>query len=255
MKIISNSVWNVIKNLIPSKKSCIGRPPLDPRKVLEGILFIIDSGAQWRLMPKEYGSKSAIHRTFRKWIREKVFEKIMYEAQAQYLASQDDNWLWFATDTSFSKAPLAKEWSGKNPTDRGKRGVKKSVVVDKNGAPLAVHVGAANTHDSQLLMLTINQLNMTFEKTAIIAADSAYDSKILRKKCSEKNIALISSVNKRRDKKRTSYTPNHRWIVEQTFGIFHWKRGLKTCWTKTQESFLAFVQLVAAERLFKLSRI
>ena len=96
---------------------------------------------------------------------------------------------------------------------------------------------------------------MTFRKTAILSADSAYDSKILRKKCSEKNIALISLVNRRRDKKRTSYTPNHRWFVEQTFGIFHWKRGLKTCWTKTQESFLAFVQLAPAERLFKRSRI
>jgi hypothetical protein len=76
----------------------------------------------------------------------------MNEARAQYLASQDDNWLWFATDTSFSKAPLTKEWSGKNGTDRGKRGIKKSFVVDKNGAPLAVHVGPRNVHDSQLLI-------------------------------------------------------------------------------------------------------
>ena len=42
MHIVSDSVWNVIKNLLPQKKSSVGRPRLDQKKVFEGIIFIID---------------------------------------------------------------------------------------------------------------------------------------------------------------------------------------------------------------------
>ena len=70
----------------------------------------------------------------------------MQEAKHYYFESKKEKCSWLATDTSYSKSPLATVWSGKNPTDRGKRGIKKSIIVDKNGAPLAVHVGAGNTH-------------------------------------------------------------------------------------------------------------
>jgi len=233
MHIVSDSVWNVIKNLLPQKKSSVGRPRLDQKKVFEGIIFIIDSGAQWRRMPKEYGSKSAIHRTFQEWKKAKIFKKIMQEAKHYYFESKKEKCSWLATDTSYSKSPLATVWSGKNPTDRGKRGIKKSIIVDKNGAPLAVHVGAGNTHDSKLLMDTIKELEMNFKTPVILAADSAYDAKILRTLCAKKNIALIASVNKRKNKNRHQYSANNRWIVEQTFGILSWLRGLKICWAKT----------------------
>jgi transposase len=39
MHIVSDSVWNVIKNLLPQKKSSVGRPRLDQKKVFEGIVF------------------------------------------------------------------------------------------------------------------------------------------------------------------------------------------------------------------------
>ena len=255
MQRISDSVWNVIKNVFPVKKSRVGRPPLDQKLVLEGIRFIIESGAQWKMMPKKYGSKSAVHRTFRLWIKGKVFENIMNIARAEYSKSQGEDWQWFAVDASFSKAPLAHEWSGKNPTDRGKKGVKKSIIVDQNGAPLAICVGPANVHDSKYLLPTINQLNRVFSKPAILAADSAYDAEILRKECAKKNIALLASTNKRKNKNAHIFKSKGRWIIEQFFGILHWKRGLKTCWAKTLESFLSFLQLTAAERLFKLARI
>ena len=49
---------------------------------------------------------------------------------------------------AYSKAPLAVDWSGKNPTDRGKRGVKRNIIVDINGASLAITTGPTNRHDS-----------------------------------------------------------------------------------------------------------
>jgi putative transposase len=48
---ISDSVWNEIKTIIPDKKTNIGRPLTDRKKVLSGILYIKVTGAQWRNLP------------------------------------------------------------------------------------------------------------------------------------------------------------------------------------------------------------
>lgn len=56
------------------------------------------------------------------------------------------------------KASLALEAVGKNPTDRGKMGIKRSVLTDENGLPLAVVLSGANTHDVKLLEDTLDHI-------------------------------------------------------------------------------------------------
>ncbi|OKV36166.1 IS5 family transposase, partial [Escherichia coli] len=61
-----------------------------------------------------------------------------------------------------TKSPLAGSGrlkkTGKNPTDRGKRGVKRSLMTDGNGLPLALVVAGANTHDIKLVADTLDAL-------------------------------------------------------------------------------------------------
>ena len=64
------------------------------------------------------------------------------------------------------KAPLALESVGKNPTDRGKLGTKRSVLTDKNGLPLAVVLSGVNTHDVKLLGDTLDRLVVERPKTS-----------------------------------------------------------------------------------------
>ncbi len=256
MNMISDSVWNEIKDLIPTKKIAVGRPEWDNRKTLEGIFLIVKTGMQWKFLPKELGKVSTVHGKFRRWIKNGVFEKIMEKAKKLYINSLDKPITWFASDSSHSKAPLANNWSGKNPTDRGKRGIKRSIIVDINGAPLAVYTGPSNKHDSKLFDQTF--YNLKPKKTGfakIMATDAAYDSQYARRLCKKYDFALLAATNIRRDKNKKKYNPSFRWIVERTFGWQSWFRGLKTCWTKTKNSFLAFLQLVSSVQLFKLGGI
>lgn len=48
--------------------------------------------------------------------------------------------------------------TGRNPTDRGKQGVKRSLMTDANGLPLSLVVAAANTHDIKLVADTLDGL-------------------------------------------------------------------------------------------------
>jgi len=249
MYIISDLLWKEIKSELPIKKSNLGRPEWSPRKTLEGVFFILTTGAQWRFLPREYGFKSTVHGKFRKWVKMGVFNKIMNKAKSFYIKSNRRLGNWAAIDTSHSKAPFA-NWAGKNPTDRRKHGIKKSIIVDINGAPLAVIVGPSNKHDSKFFAPTLNELNLN--NFDIITADSAFDSKELRDLSQENKITLKAATNKRRKKECKNYRPAARWIVERTFGWLVWHRGIKTCWAKTKSSFLAFVQFAASAQLFRM---
>lgn len=255
MKMIPDLLWKEIEMVIPARKSMLGRPPLPSRQVLEGVFYVLKTGIQWKYLPGEFGAPSTIHGRFRSWTKEGVFEKIMEKAKKFYLQSNHKNFNWYAEDTCSCKAPFAIE-GGRNPTDRGKRGMKKSIIVDFNGAPLAVSVGPANHHDSKFLGKTIENLpDVNSDTLKILAADSAFDSKCLRKYCKERNIVLLAATNLRRNKKKKKYKPSCRWIVERTFGWLSWYRGLKICWTKTTESFLAFLIIAASVQLFRMGGI
>lgn len=56
-----------------------GRPPMDKRDALRGILWVLDDGAKWKGLPRKFGSKSAVHRWFTTWVRAGVFERLMRE--------------------------------------------------------------------------------------------------------------------------------------------------------------------------------
>jgi transposase len=69
---ISDETWNIITDLLPDEKpkNTIGRPAIPFRKVLDGILYVLRTGCQWKmLLPKEYGSGSTCHRRFQQWVQ------------------------------------------------------------------------------------------------------------------------------------------------------------------------------------------
>lgn len=252
MKHISDELWCEIEKLIPHKETTVGRPEFDRRKALNGMIYILHSGAKWDHLPEKYGYPTTVHGKFMKWARAGVFNKIMIKSREYYRKRNSKN-NWFAFDTISRKAPFA-QFGGKNPTDRAKRGIKHLVLVDRKGAPLFVDVAPANRHDAKLLKPIINQMRKS-KQVRVLAADSAFDVKRLRSECKNKNIALIAVPNRRRRKNVHVFQVPHRWIVEQTFGILSWHRGLKTCWAKTRESALSFLQIACSLRLFKMSGV
>ena len=75
---IPDEFWDEIKLSLPSEKAnnTIGRPIIPFRKVVDGIFYVLRTGCQWKMLPKEYGSGSTCHRRFQEWIMSKVFQKL-----------------------------------------------------------------------------------------------------------------------------------------------------------------------------------
>lgn len=249
MSRIPDILWKSIETILPRKKSLRGRPAMNPRTAMEGIFYILRTGGQWSELPRYFGAPSTVHGKFLKWARMGVFQSILDVAKKFYLSHNQEN-IWYAIDASHSKAPLA-NFSGKSPVDRGKRGIKKTILVDRKGAPLAVVIGAGNTHDSEFFEEILQKI--PYKKVPqILAADSAYDCKKFKKLSAQQNIAFISATNRRRKKDITPIYPLHRWIVERTFGWFSGYRGLKTCWTKTKIAYESLCLFAASIQLFRM---
>ncbi len=74
---IPDALWERIDLLIPVYQANPkgGRPRLPMRKVVGGILYVLATGCQWKAMPQQFGSGSAIHAYFQEWVEAGVFEE------------------------------------------------------------------------------------------------------------------------------------------------------------------------------------
>ena len=76
---ISNCEWERIKDKLPVERTGKrGRPAKNNRIILNGMLWIVRTGAQWREMPECYGPWQSVYARFRKWQKDGVWEKIFH---------------------------------------------------------------------------------------------------------------------------------------------------------------------------------
>jgi transposase len=105
---ISDKLWNEIKNIFPKEKplKTVGRPIVRYRKVIDGILYVLRTGCQWKMLPKEYGSGSTCHRRFQQWNRLNIFKKVWTRLLKIYHDLIGINWTWQSIDSISVKSPL-----------------------------------------------------------------------------------------------------------------------------------------------------
>jgi len=78
---LTDEQWELLGSLVPRKAAHTGRPPKDPRVMLNGILWILATGAPWRDLPERFGSCKTVHRYFSEWRRTGVFSAIIEALQ------------------------------------------------------------------------------------------------------------------------------------------------------------------------------
>src|SRR5882762_2600315 len=116
--------WERIREHFPEENvpdSRPGRKPIPTRRVLEAVLWILNTGAQWHMLPQGYPNYKTVHRRFQHWCREEVLRKVLTDlANTLREEGEIDEWECFI-DATFASAKGGGEEIG--PTRRGK-GVK-----------------------------------------------------------------------------------------------------------------------------------
>jgi len=129
---LTDQLWERFAPLIPARpgrdpnreyqrKPGGGRHVADPRKTLEGILYVLRTGCQWNAVPRCYGGSATIHRYFQQWARAGFFQAAWKTGLMAYIELDHIDWEWQSIDGAMTKAPLGGEATGPNPTDRGKK--------------------------------------------------------------------------------------------------------------------------------------
>jgi len=229
-----------------------GRKREDPRKILDALIFRFRTGCQWNQLPAYLGDDATVHRTFQRWVRLGLCERIW----SLLVAECDDlglvEWDWQAVDGTLGKARGGGDLIGPNPTDRAKNGTKKSLLVDGQGGPLSVVVAPANVNDHLLLEGTIAAVVVerpapTRRKPQHLCLDAGYDNAPSREVLSEHGYqGHIRSGGEAPPAPGAKKYPARRWVVERTIAWLSKCRGLLIRYEKKAANFLALLMLACA---------
>jgi len=105
---LTDEQWELIKRLVPHKVARTGRPPKDPRLMLNGIFWILGTGAPWRDLPERFGPWQTVYDHFAKWRREGVFARVVEALQVKLDEKGLIDWeLWCVDGASVRAARAA----------------------------------------------------------------------------------------------------------------------------------------------------
>jgi putative transposase len=154
---------------------------------------------------------------------------------------------------------------GKNPTDRGKIGTKKSVLVDGDGGPLGAVIAGANVLERRMLRATIEAIVVerpepTEDQKQHLSLDGGYDNPTGREAASEAQYTPHIHCGREQTKasdRRPGYKPR-RWVVERTLAWLSKCRAILVRYDKKDGNYLGLIQLACAlywyRRLDRLGR-
>ncbi|MGC2460323.1 MAG: IS5 family transposase [Steroidobacteraceae bacterium] len=247
--------WEWIREHFPEENVPDGRPgrkPTPTRKVLEAVLWILNSGAQWHMLPQYYPHYKTVHRRFQHWCSNEVLRTVLTDLASSLRdeGAVDESECFI--DTTFSAAKGGGDQIGKSKHGKG---VNIMAIVDRHGLPPAVSAHAANHHEVTLVQLSFD-FYMIEAKPDNLIGDRAYDSDPLDAQLREQRIEMIAPHKSNRSKRKTQDGRRLRryerhWIVERFFAWLRWQRRLLVRWEYYAPNFLGFVQLASIAILLR----
>src|SRR5262249_27422751 len=237
---LADHEWAAIKPMLPNKPR--GVPRVNDRRVLNGIFWVLRSGAPWRDLPDNFGPYTTCYNRFVRWRRAGVWAKIM-----SALASAHDAAVQMI-DTSIVRvhqhgACITRNRKQSMGRSRGGLTSKIHALVDTNGLPVRLSLTAGEAHDNRLAGELLSRLK---SKTMLLA-DRGYDADWIRALAAKKGAwANIPPRCNRSDPICFSpYLYRARNLVERFFNKIRHCRRVATRYDRLAANYLAFVQLAS----------
>ena len=234
---LTDEQWERIRKHFPEEHipdGRAGRKPIPTRHVLEAVLWILNTGAQWHMLPQSYPNYKTVHRRFQTWCCNEILRLVLTDVanELRENGALDEEECFI--DATFVMAKGGGSEIG--PTKRGK-GMKIMAIVDRHGLPLSVSTHAANHHEVRLVQLCFD-FYMIEAKPENLIGDRAYDSDPLDEELRNDGIEMIAPHRSNRSKPPTQDRRRlsrymRRWLVERFFAWIQWQRRILVRWSIT----------------------
>lgn len=259
-RLVPDELWSVVEPLIPKRRRSPkgGRPPVDDRQALTGILFVLKTGIPWEFLPQEMGCGCGMTcwRRLRDWQAAGVWDKLHRSLLNRLREADRIDWSRAAVDSSSVRAVGGGRKTGPNPTDRRRAGSKHHVITDGSGVPLKVILTGANRHDVTQLIPLVDGIPAIAgvpghprRRPDSIYADRAYDSEPHRNELRKRGIEPFLA---KRNTDHGSGLGIYRWVVERTISWLHNFRKLRIRFDRRDdihEGFLTLGESLICHRL------
>ena len=234
---LSDYEWTAIKPMLPNKPRGVRR--VNDRRVLNGIFWVLRSGAPWRDLPETYGPRTTCYNRFVRWRRAGVWDQIMDALAAGHDAAVQ------MIDTSVVRvhqhgACIADNNHQDMGRSRGGLTSKIHAVVDTNGLPVHLALTPGEAHDNRLCSVLLSAL---LPQTMLLA-DRGYDADWIRELARQQG-AWANIPPKRNRKDPICFSPylyRARNLIERFFNKIKQCRRVATRYDKLAANYLAFVK-------------
>ncbi|MFC8230703.1 IS5 family transposase [Streptomyces sp. NPDC057287] len=266
---LTDAEWDFVQPLLPRKS--MGRPRLDDRRMLNGIMWKFRAGVAWRDVPERYGPWASLHTRFRRWAADGTFDRMLKNAQARADAAGNIDWL-VSVDSSIVRAHQhaagAQKRGHRSPAlgrSRGGLTSKIHLARDGLGRPLALVVTGGNINDCTQFTAVMEAIRVPRlgpgrprVRPDHVLGDKGYSSKAIRAWLRRRGIG--HTIPERADQARNRYRRGRRGVrppafdkqvykrrnvVERCFNRLKQWRGIATRYDKTAQSYEAAVTLAS----------
>lgn len=251
---LADSKWAVLGPFFECAGKGVGRPRSDARTVLEGVLWVLRTGAPWRDLPCAFGAWQTVYHYFRTWDDEGTIDKAFAALRGSGLMTDE---LW-SIDGTLVRAHRCAAGAGQGggssePDDhalgrsRGGFGTKAHLVVDVTGLLLHVHLTGGEVHEAKAFDQLAENLEALMDtvRPMFLAGDKAYGSKKIRDWLTTRNVTPVipTKSNEKRDEAFSKDVYRRRNVIERCIGWLKEFRRVATRYEKLASRFLCMFKL------------
>jgi putative transposase len=246
---ISDSQWQIIEKFFDSAR----KRKHDLRDIWNGILYLLKSGCQWRMLPQEFAPWQTVYYYYRKWkyagIIEIILDEITYLLRKQ--AGKNAAPTVCIIDSHSAKTTGVGGFCIGYDAGKKVKGRKRHVVVDTMGNLLTVEVHSASLQDRNAGEAVIAKAKTKFGQLKVVYADGGYSGSLEEKV--KQNLKIdLKIVKKIKD---GFHVLPKRWIVERSLAWMNNDRRNSKDYEYSPLSSETLVQLsmirVGLNRIFK----
>jgi transposase len=246
---IIDPIWEQFSALLPERDvdhplGC-HNPRIPDRVVFEKLVEVLVFGCAYERIADRSCSATTLRRRRDEWIELGVMERLRGMVLDAYDRMIGLDLSDVVVDCCITKAPCGGEKAGRSPVDRGKRGLKRSMVVDAEGIPLGAIAAPANRHDSPLLGETLDTMEALGElpERMSVHLDRGYDSGVTRERLWRRE--LVAEISEQGWP--APIAASKRWVVERTTSWSNAHKKLVWCTERVGsviEFWLAFSAVI-----------